>query len=950
MEDDPFSDPFGDDQEVILEGKLSTSGASSPSGNATRAAAPQPPRQPPKKALPPAAGTTFAPAPLPPRVSTVSPSIATLQLGVASANKFDAPPRSATLFSPVVMSPKPSPPQALVESWISSPPLDQRSSQNQAPPPLPPRPTSPIVRQARQSEPLIPPPVPARPFLPTSQSSSEKLSDRSLDRPFMSLDRAIPSARSDDQKVKSFSPDFTTCLNRKPPDPRNYLANQEISHKGSVKCMATSGFYVCTAGQQNLRLYHLTTGENVRSLPLNELKITAVVFVPCRHIEDEGKTIWFSVDKGDIMEADVQSGSSITITDKKNAHSATVTHLLRYRGGIWSLDENGGLKIWNPEDGVLSLSGRPRSLRIGSRQERVVIVRGRLWSAAGRAIEMYYPDNATTLFQQRTELTGIAGNVTSFTASYDEGLVFSGHDDGKIIMWNSENLSKLAIVSCSVYKITSLLCLSKGHLWVGFSTGKVHVYDTVPSQWVALKEFSAHSSTPVTEITMDEKSLLISGQMTVSTFTAELGQIRVWDGFLADDWTESYLKGRETDFCSYRSIGVFVGSWNIDANKPDVLDSRPRDEQTIMDWFLTDCNPPPALIVIGFQELVDLESKKANAKQIFFEATKHTSSKNHVDSRLAAWQDRLTRTLRDCSTVPYRLAQCHQLFGLFQCVFVLESETANLRMVEAAQIKTGFGGFHGNKEPIGARLILDDTSFCFVNCHLAAHQTQVSARNNDAAAVRDGLTFSTLNMSPGVFEPGGNGSSVLDYENVVMSGDLNYRIDLPRDKVLDAIDKQNWKLLLDNDQLGKQRQSNTYFGFRGYSEGPINFAPTFKYDILSKSYDSSEKKRVPAYCDRILWRGKWVQKSYRRSECTVSDHRPVSATFDIPVKRVIPDLRERCRKSAEEVRRQECDDVVRSAKIGWLVANCGADSGTAEKLLKMADWNLKSARQSLEGK
>ena len=44
--------------------------------------------------------------------------------------------------------------------------------------------------------------------------------------------------------------------------------------------------------------------------------------------------------------------------------------------------------------------------------------------------------------------------------------------------------------------------------------------------------------------------------------------------------------------------------------------------------------------------------------------------------------------------------------------------------------------------------------------------------------------------------------------------------------------------------------------FQGFCEGYLNFAPTYKYDEFSDDYDTSEKGRIPAWCDRVLWKKK----------------------------------------------------------------------------------------------
>lgn len=188
-------------------------------------------------------------------------------------------------------------------------------------------------------------------------------------------------------------------------------------------------------------------------------------------------------------------------------------------------------------------------------------------------------------------------------------------------------------------------------------------------------------------------------------------------------------------------------------------------------------------------------------------------------------------------------------------------------------------------------MIIDDSSLCLVNCHLAAGQTQTASRNNDAASILESycLPEAVDNHTPGTFVGGGDGSMILDHELCIWNGDLNYRIDaMPRDTVVKAVKDRNLAKLLERDQLLLSRRRNPTFRLQVFQEMPITFAPTYKYNVGTDDYDSSEKKRAPAWCDRVLFRGMGRIKGedYRRWEVRVSDHRPVSARFKMRIKKV----------------------------------------------------------------
>jgi hypothetical protein len=126
---------------------------------------------------------------------------------------------------------------------------------------------------------------------------------------------------------------------------------------------------------------------------------------------------------------------------------------------------------------------------------------------------------------------------------------------------------------------------------------------------------------------------------------------------------------------------------------------------------------------------------------------------------------------------------------------------------------------------------------------------------------------------------------------------MNYRIDHRRDAIIAAIRTGDLSSLLAHDQLLREVKFNRGFRLRGFFEGPLLFAPTYKYDPRSNEYDTSEKRRSPAWCDRILFRSHVAsrirQLHYRRYEANVSDHRPISAAFALTVKSLQPESREK---------------------------------------------------------
>lgn len=144
------------------------------------------------------------------------------------------------------------------------------------------------------------------------------------------------------------------------------------------------------------------------------------------------------------------------------------------------------------------------------------------------------------------------------------------------------------------------------------------------------------------------------------------------------------------------------------------------------------------------------------------------------------------------------------------------------------------------------------------------------------------------------------------FDCTVFFGDLNYRLNLPRLEVelfkaaaetcVDGMEvgvaaQRDLQALLEYDQLIAQRATGR--AFVGLREGPIGFMPTFKYNKGSPEFDSSAKKRLPSWTDRILFSAKKsaagrsgdsssqsiTLRRYTSVDVRHSDHRPVYAQF-----------------------------------------------------------------------
>ncbi|KXG27642.1 type I inositol polyphosphate 5-phosphatase 10 [Sorghum bicolor] len=245
----------------------------------------------------------------------------------------------------------------------------------------------------------------------------------------------------------------------------------------------------------------------------------------------------------------------------------------------------------------------------------------------------------------------------------------------------------------------------------------------------------------------------------------------------------------------------------------------------------------------------------------------------------------------------YCLVACKQMVGLFATVWVRRGLVPHVGHVRFSCVGRGIMGYLGNKGCISVSMSLHQTSLCFVCSHLASGEKEGDElrRNSDVVEILKNTQFRRLCKSSGRRIP----ERILDHDRVIWLGDLNYRIALSYTEAKKLVQANDWGALFQKDQLKAERESGV---FRGWNEGKIFFAPTYKYSWNSDTYAgedvaSKKKRRTPAWCDRILWHGEGiVQLSYIRGESKFSDHRPVCGVFIVEA--AVPDNNNRLVKFA----------------------------------------------------
>lgn len=398
------------------------------------------------------------------------------------------------------------------------------------------------------------------------------------------------------------------------------------------------------------------------------------------------------------------------------------------------------------------------------------------------------------------------------------------------------------------------------------------------------------------------------------------------------DIIEAYVRQRRSEYEVKEQFTIYAGTWNSNGQMPEeelfqwlsrpdptISPSKAKNKATNSSYSTSKIENPD-MYVLGFQEL-DLTK----------DAYIYTNSLLERE-----WIHKIEKTLGS----KYYKVQCHRLASMMIAVYIKSSKMKDVKDINFGNVGTGLMNQFGNKGGVAVSMKIKDTSCCFIASHLAAQMDNVGRRNQDYQNIINRMFKDNINGRPLRLDEFDTTKTITNHDVILWLGDLNYRIYADRmndeefrtrlDENLKLIQSQNAAtdkdekteksnyeariqayapILARADQLSVERQKGSIFEL--FHEELISFPPTYKYDIGTDIFDTSEKARQPAWTDRILYRHSNNQvikvENYRSHMChKISDHKPVSAEITLNICAI--DDRKKKKVQKEVIRKLDSDE------------------------------------------
>jgi hypothetical protein len=116
------------------------------------------------------------------------------------------------------------------------------------------------------------------------------------------------------------------------------------------------------------------------------------------------------------------------------------------------------------------------------------------------------------------------------------------------------------------------------------------------------------------------------------------------------------------------------------------------------------------------------------------------------------------------------------LWDIHLMVYVRDSHISKITCLSVGSKATGFLNVCGNKGGLGISFKFNETSLCFIGCHLAANEEKISQRNTNVQEICDSVRLGVRDLD------------LTQFHHLFWCGDLNYRVNMPFETSVSTIE------------------------------------------------------------------------------------------------------------------------------------------------------------------
>uniref|UniRef100_K7F2Q3 phosphatidylinositol-3,4,5-trisphosphate 5-phosphatase n=1 Tax=Pelodiscus sinensis TaxID=13735 RepID=K7F2Q3_PELSI len=297
-------------------------------------------------------------------------------------------------------------------------------------------------------------------------------------------------------------------------------------------------------------------------------------------------------------------------------------------------------------------------------------------------------------------------------------------------------------------------------------------------------------------------------------------------------------------------ISIFIGTWNMGSIPPP---------KNITSWFTSK----------GLGKTLD-EMTVTIPHDIYVFGTQENSMGDKE------WVDFLRGVLKEFTEIEYRPIAMQSLWNIKIAVLVKPEHENRISHVSTSSVKTGIANTLGNKGAVGVSFMFNGTSFGFVNCHLTSGNEKTARRNQNYLDILRLLSLGDKQLS--------SFDISLRFTHLFWFGDLNYRLDMDIQEILNYISHREFEPLLKVDQLTVEGAGHRWRAVpagwapaRGWKPAA---SPTWRWEWEPHPCSRSAPSQPPAPWLAHPW---GLLLAGCTDDIVTSDHSPVFGAFEVGV-------------------------------------------------------------------